>query len=293
MKNLFSITIISLLLLSCTNSKKAADAYGNFEADETLISAETAGKLIDVLVNEGDVVKAGQTLAVVDTANLNLQRLQLEAQKTSVEAQHSVIESQMAVADQQVANINIDKKRIENMLKDGAATQKQLDDINGQIDLVRKQKQTSESQLKSVQKQSEAAQAQIAVLNDRIKNSIITALINGSILEKYVEKGELAVAGKNLFKMADVSTLSLRIYISETQLSQVKIGQQVTVRIDYGTDSKEYTGKVDWIASQAEFTPKTIQTKEERVKLVYAVKVRVPNDGTLKIGMPGEVVFSN
>ncbi len=292
MKNLFSITILSLLLLSCSNGKKnSADAYGNFEADETLISAETTGKIIDIFVNEGNIVKTGQTLAVVDTVNLILQRAQLEAQKTSVEAQRNVIESQMAVADQQIANINIEKKRIENMLRDGAATQKQLDDINGQIDLVRKQKQTNESQLKSVQKQVEAAQAQITVLNDHIKNSIIISPIDGTILEKYAEKGELAVAGKNLFKMADISTLTLRVYISETQLPQVKIGQQVTVRIDYGNDTKEYAGKVDWISSQAEFTPKTIQTKEERVKLVYAVKIRVQNDGMLKIGMPGEIVF--
>jgi HlyD family secretion protein len=290
MKRLIPIIFLSILT-ACSGNKKAADAYGNFEADETLISAETAGKIIDILVNEGDIVKAGQTLTVVDTVNLSLQRAQLEAQKVSVEAQRNVIEAQMAVSDQQIANIIIDKKRIENMLKDGAATQKQLDDINGQIDLVRKQKQTNESQLESVQKQVEAAQAQIAVLNDRIQNSIITAPINGTILEKYIEKGELSVAGKNLFKMADISTLTLRVYISETQLSQVKLGQQVTVRIDYGKDSKEFPGKVDWISSQAEFTPKTIQTKEERVKLVYAVKIRVQNDGTLKIGMPGEVIF--
>jgi len=291
MKKLIPIAFLALLA-SCSGSKNQADAYGNFESDEVIVSAENNGKIINMFVNEGDQVKRGAIIAVTDTVNLSLQKDQLTSQKESILAQKSNIDAQIAISDQQIANIDKDLTRVNKMIKDGAATQKQLDDLNGQIDLANKQKRAYSSQLTSIQKQADAIQAQIKVLEDKIHSSIITAPINGTILEKYCEAGELAVPGKAMFKMANIESLNLRVFISETQLPQVKIGQQVKVLIDNGDKSKELTGTVEWIASQAEFTPKIIQTKEERVKLVYAIKVRVKNDGSLKIGMPGEIEFN-
>ncbi len=290
-KIIFALGTIALLV-SCNGKNGQADAYGNFESDETIISAENNGKIIEVSATDGDVVKEGILLAITDTANLSLQINQLEAQKASIEAQKTTVSAQIEISNQQIANINKDLARISKMIKDGAATQKQLDDINGQIALAEKQKTASRSQLSSIDKQADAMSAQINVLKDRLNSSYIKAPINGTILEKYIEKGELAVPGKALFKIADLETLTLRVYISETQLPSVKIGNEVTVKIDSESESKEMKGKISWISAQAEFTPKTIQTKEERVKLVYAVKVRVKNDGSLKIGMPGEIIFN-
>lgn len=290
-KFIFSITLVTLLI-SCAGKKGQADAYGNFETDEVIVSAENNGKITEAPVNEGDVVKAGTTLAVSDTVNLYLQKQQLISQKTSTEAQKATLKSQIAISDQQISNVNKDLQRVKKMIVDGAATQKQLDDITGQIALANKQKNAYSSQILAVQKQSDAIQSQIKVLEDKIKSSVITAPIDGTILEKYCEKGELAVPNKALYKMANIQYLNLRVYISETQLPQIKIGQQVKVQIDDEKGAKSFTGNITWISSQAEFTPKVIQTKDERVKLVYAIKVRVKNDGTLKIGMPGEIMFN-
>jgi HlyD family secretion protein len=290
-KFILSITLITLLI-SCSSKKGQADAYGNFETDEVTVSAENSGKITEAPVNEGDEVKAGTLLAVSDTLNLYLQKQQLISQKVSTEAQKTTLKSQIAISDQQISNVNKDLQRIKKMIVDGAATQKQLDDVTGQIALANKQKSAYMSQITAVQKQSDAVQAQIKVLADKIKSSVITAPIDGTILEKYCEKGELAVPNKALYKMANIQYLNLRVYVSETQLPQIKIGQQVKVRIDDEKGSKNLTGNITWISSQAEFTPKVIQTKEERVKLVYAIKVRVKNDGSLKIGMPGEIMFN-
>lgn len=290
-KIIFSLATIALLA-SCNGNKNAADAFGNFESDEVIISAENGGKIVEAVANEGDAVKAGSVLAITDTVNMNLQKQQLSAQKSSIEAQKSNIQAQVAVSDQQIKNLNKDLNRIQKMLVDGAATQKQLDDIEGAISLANKQKAALNSQLNAIQKQADAMQAQVNVLGDKTNSSIVKAPIDGTILEKYIEKGELATPGKNLYKLADLKTLNLRVYISETQLPQIKIGQAVKVFIDNGSDKKELQGIVSWISSQAEFTPKIIQTKEERVKLVYAIKVRVKNNGSLKIGMPGEIIFN-
>ncbi len=281
-----------LILAACSGNKDLPDAYGNFETDEITISAENGGTIVDLRIHEGNMVKAGDVLAITDTTNLYLQRAQLVAQTQSVEAQLANIEAQMSVSDQQIRNLNKDQERINKMLTDGAATPKQKDDIDGQVALVQKQKSASTSQLQAIHKQADAVKAQIKVLNDKIEKSFIKAPSNGSILEKYTEPGELAVPGKAICKMADLQSLILRVYISENQLSSVKIGQKTTVRIDSGDNKmKELPGIIEWISSQAEFTPKIIQTREERVKLVYAVKIRVQNDGALKIGMPGEVKF--
>lgn len=217
--------------------------------------------------------------------------MQLESQKASIEAQKGNIEAQKALSDQQISNLSKDLNRIKKMMKDGAATAKQLDDIEGQIAMANKQKNAYNAQLASTQKQADAIQAQIAVLDDKIKASTLRSPIDGTVLEKYCELGELASPGKAMFKIADMQNINLKAYVSGNQLASIKIGQEVTVRIDSEDNSKEFKGIISWIASQAEFTPKIIQTKEERVKLVYAIKVRVKNDGVLKIGMPGELII--
>jgi HlyD family secretion protein len=197
----------------------------------------------------------------------------------------------MAVTDQQVKNLQVDQARLSKMFKEGAATQKQLDDIEGQIALAQKQRSAYAAQIAAIEKNAAAVGAQEKVLEDQIRKAVVKAPISGTILEKYVQTGELATPGKPLYKMANLDTLTLRVYVSGKQLSQVKIGGIVKVMIDAESGLKEMSGRIEWVSPEAEFTPKIIQTREERVKLVYAVKVLVPNDGSLKIGMPGEIKF--
>jgi HlyD family secretion protein len=289
MKKVFILPLI--LLAACSGNKNLPDAYGNFETDEITISAENGGKITSFPSEEGSAIKLGEVLVMTDIVNLELQIDQMNAQTQAIEATKSTINAQIALADQQICNLQKDQLRIHKMAEDGAATAKQRDDIDGQIAVVQKQKGTSASQLNSIRKQVEALKAQQNVLQDKIKNSTIKSPINGTIIEKYAQIGELATPGKAVCKIADLSSLILRIYISENQLSEVKIGQKIVVSIDDKDKQKQIDGKIEWISSQAEFTPKIIQTREERVKLVYAVKIRVVNDGSLKIGMPGEVKF--
>lgn len=288
-------TLIILLLIvivgACSNGKTKPDAYGNFETDEVTISAENSGKILFTGFNEGEKVDKGVVLAITDTTNLVLQRSQLDAQKGSILAQKASLFAQIAVSDQQITNVQKDQARIKKMLADGAATAKQLDDIEGQIALLEKQKMAYAAQISAIDKNAETVNAQIALLNDKIGTSTIKAPIPGVILEKYAETGELALPGKPLYKMANLDKLTLRVYISGTQLTQIKIGTSVKVMIDGNDGIKEISGIVDWVSQEAEFTPKIIQTREERVKLVYAVKVGVSNNGTLKLGMPGEIKF--
>ena len=288
-----TLVIISLIIFigACTNGKIKPDAYGNFETDEVTVSAENSGKILFTGFNEGEKVSQGAVLAKTDTTNLVLQRSQLDAQKESILAQKASLFAQIAVSDQQITNVQKDQVRIRKMLADGAATAKQMDDIEGQIALVEKQKKAYAAQISAIEKNAQAVEAQVKVLNDRIGTSVIKAPISGVILEKYVETGELAVPGKPLYKMANLDKLILRVYIGGTQLTQIKIGTPVKVMIDGNDGIKEISGVVEWVSQEAEFTPKIIQTREERVKLVYAVKVSVQNDGTLKLGMPGEIKF--
>lgn len=284
--------IIPLLIFAaCTGNKNLPDAYGNFETDEIIISAENGGKLTNLPITEGQTIKKGDLLAVMDTANLQLQILQLESQAQSTEAQISTINSQIALTNEQINNLRKDQVRINKMVNDGAATAKQKDDIDGQIAVFERQKSTYSSQLNSIRKQVQAVDAQKAVLHDRMRNSTQRSPIDGTVLEKFSQIGELATPGKAICKIADLSSLILRVYVSENQLSSIKVGQKVAVNIDGKESLKSLSGNIEWISSQAEFTPKIIQTREERVKLVYAVKIRVTNDGSLKIGMPGEVKF--
>lgn len=286
---LFSSLI--LILGACSNNKPKPDAFGNFETIEVIVSSENNGIIMTTVFDEGAKVNKGDVMAIIDTISLVLQKNQLMAQKESVLAQKAGLYAQMAVTDQQITNIRKDEVRIKNMLSEGAATPKQMDDVDGQIALAERQKKAHEAQITAIDKSAAAVESQIAVLNDKLRTSIVKAPISGIVLEKYAETGELATPGKPLFKMANIDSLILRVYISGPQLVQVKLGKQVKVMIDANGGIREIAGIVEWVSSDAEFTPKIIQTREERVKLVYAVKVRVPNDGSLKIGMPGEIKF--
>ena len=283
---------VLLLLAACNTNKERSDAYGNFEAIETTISAEANGTLLSFKLEEGQTLNAGVPVGLIDTVDTQLKLLQLKAQLTSVGSRTDNLNAQIAVIDKQADNLQIDKNRIAGMFKDKAATQKQLDDVNGALDVVSKQKEAVTVQFKGVKDDAVVVRRQIDQLKEQIGRCHIINPVKGTVLAKYVEPNEMVTMGKALYKVADISTLDLKVYVSGSQLSDVKIGNDVKVLIDRpnGT-TKRFTGKVSWIADQSEFTPKIIQTREERVNLVYAVKVRVRNDGSLKIGMPAEVNF--
>lgn len=277
-------------LFACKSGNDKSDAYGNFEADETIVSSEVAGKLIQFEGEEGRQVKAGDVLAVIDSSTLSLQILQLEAQKKATQTKKINLRSQVEVSQQQLKNAKITQQRLHKLFVDKAATQQQLDDIDGQVNVLEQQIQSQQTQFVSIDSELAVLDAQTASAKNQLDKSVITSPVNGTILEKYTELGELAAPSKALVKLADLSQLNLRVYVSGAQLPSVKLGQPVEVLIDEDKNSNQtLSGVVSWISSEAEFTPKIIQTKEERVKMVYAVKVKVKNDGRLKIGMPGEV----
>ncbi|MEI7829505.1 MAG: HlyD family efflux transporter periplasmic adaptor subunit [Prolixibacteraceae bacterium] len=286
--------IVGLAILACNNKKDASDAFGNFEADDQLISSEITGRLLSCNFEEGMTLTKGTGIAVVDTIPLLLQIAQLESQLLTIQARKQSVKAQMAVVEQQKKNLEVDKARVVNMLKDGAATQKQKDDVTGNLELLDKQKESTRSQELILSGEAEVVNTQLAQLRDKISRCKIVSPINGLVLERYKKTGELVGQGQSLCRIADVSSLNLRVYVSGDQLPHLKIGQKVKVLIDdTATKNKALEGTVSWISSEAEFTPKIIQTKVERVKLVYAVKVKVVNDGVLKIGMPGEIKFTD
>ena len=290
MKKILFIALISIGIFACKTGEERSDAFGNFEADPVIVSSESSGKILELNIEKGQNIEEGILAALIDTVQIDLKLKQLDAQKEAVVARRQSIQSQISVYEEQISNLRTNEKRVENMLKDGAATQKQLDDITGQISVLERQIESTRTQYTSVNKELEVLDAQRAATRDMLDRCLVTAPGNGTVLETYVEQGELATPGKPLFKMANLDELTLKVYVSGTQLPQVKIGQEVNVLIDKSeTENQTLKGKVSWVSSEAEFTPKIIQTKEERVKLVYAVKVLVKNDGTLKIGMPGEI----
>lgn len=287
-----SIILLTLAVISCKNKSEKADAYGNFEAEETVISAEVNGKLLVFNLDQGAEIKAGDKLGQVDTMQLYYQKKQLISKKTAIEANFGNIVSQVAVIEEQIITLEKEKSRVEKLLESKAATQKQLDDINGQLNVLNKQKASVKAQNSTIFAEIDAVNQNIAQLNDMLSRAAIVNPINGTVLEKYAEQFEIVSTGKPLYKIANLDELILRAYVSGSQLDDVKIGQKVKVEIDKDVDSNHsYEGTIVWVASEAEFTPKVIQTKEERVNLVYAVKIRVQNDGKIKIGMPGEVRF--
>ena len=307
----FLTLIISFSLLNaCKSNKSKYDASGTFEADEVIVSAEMGGKLIEFNVHEGDTISMGTTVARVDALNIALQKEQADAsvnalqQKTvDVAPQVKLLQDQLAVQETQLKNLQHEKIRIENLLKQDAATSKQLDDINYQIEILLKQMIVTRQQIavqqNNVNTQNRAILSETtpllkksAQLKDQIQRANIINPIAGTVLTTYALQGEVTSTGKALYKIADLSNVYLRAYIDGTQLPQIKIGQQVKIFIDKGKkEFTTYTGTITWISDKAEFTPKTIQTKEERANLVYAIKVKVKNDGLLKIGMFGEVKF--
>ena len=298
MKSMKLIGTFSLLLITaaCGSGMPAYDATGTFETTEVLVSSEVSGKLLWLDVEEGTVLEAGQQVGVVDTVQLYLRKKQLEASVKSVEGQLPDILKQVAALKEEIATAEREKRRVENLLKAGAANQKQLDDAQAHLEVLQKQLVAQGSTLlnsrESLTWQSSSVGVQVAQVEDQLMKCHITSPIAGTVLAKYAEAGELATMGKPLFKVANMEQVYIRAYITSEQLSQVKLGQKVTVFSDYGNDErKEYPGVVTWISDRSEFTPKTILTKDERANLVYAVKVAVKNDGYLKIGMYGGVVF--
>lgn len=292
--------IFSFILLigftSCGKSKDDFDAAGTFEATEVVVSSEAMGKILNFEITEGQEVTENLIIGTIDSVQLYLKKQQLLASRKALISRKPDTNKQLAALEQQITTAKTEKKRIENLLKANAVNQKQLDDVNAQIAVLEKQQTALKSSLElttsSLSGEDEALQLQIKQLEDQLMKCRISSPITGTVLTKYAEKGELASPGKALFKVADTKNIILRAYISSDQLTQLKIGQKVQVFADYGEkDNKQYEGIVSWIASKAEFTPKTIQTRDERANLVYAVKIAVKNDGLLKIGMYGNVKF--
>ena len=290
MKNIKTMILAGLVgsLFSCSNGEKA-DGYGNFEATEITISSEANGKLEYLNVEEGQVIEKGTAVGLVDTLQLYLNKQQLLAQKETVASKSGGVWSQVSVLNQQLQTAKTEQERIQNMFAENAATKRQLDQANSQVDVLKKQIQNVETQNAPIVNEVKAIDAKVAQIEEQIAKSKITNPIKGTVLTKYAEPGEIVSFGKPLYKIADLEEMTLRVYVSETQLPNIKIGQEIKVKIDSGEEMKDYQGTISWISASAEFTPKIIQTKEERVNLVYAVKVTVKNDGSLKIGMPAEM----
>ena len=293
-----SIGILSLTLLmgSCHRSGELYDAAGTFETTEIIVSAEASGKILSLDITEGDKVKENQIFGVIDTTQLYLSKLQLQKNVRAANTRKTDVNAQIAVLQEQLTTAQKEKLRIENLLNANAANKKQLDDINAQISLLEKQIAAQRSNMErgntSINEESSALEIQIARLDDQLKKSYITSPIHGTVLVKYAEKGEIIGQGRALFKVADLENMILRAYITANQFNQLKLGQEVTVFADFGEDNtKEYKGKLSWISEKAEFTPKTVQTRDERDNLVYAIKIVVKNDGYLKIGMYAGVNF--
>lgn len=288
MKKTFTLLIL-LSLLSCNNNNDKADGYGNFEATEITISAEANGKIEFLNLEEGSVLEPNLVVGLIDTTQLYLNKQQLIASRNTVYSKSKNVLSQDDVLQEQLKTTLIEKRRIENMFAENAATKRQLDEIDGKLNVLKEQIKSVRTQNAPIRNEAKSIDVQIEKVEDQIQKSKIINPVKGTVLAKYAEPNEITAFGKPLYKIADISEMTLRVYVSETQLPKIKIGQNVTVKIDAGTEMKSYPGTISWISSAAEFTPKIIQTKEERVNLVYAVKVTVKNDGSLKIGMPAEM----
>lgn len=289
MKKLTILLISLFVVSSCSDDIQKADAYGNFEATEVSISSESNGKIIYLDLTEGESISKGKVIAQIDTTALQLKKEQLEVAKSVIYTKSKGVLSQISVLKEQKETAKINKKRIENLITDKVGSQKQLDDVNGQISVLNKQIRSIEVQNAGVVNEAKKLDAQIKEIKYQMSKSKVINPIDGTVLVKYVEPNEITAFGRPLYKIADMKQMLFKGYVSEPQMANLKIGQEVSVKIDTPDGMKDYKGAISWIASQAEFTPKIIQTKEERVNLVYAIKVSVENDGSLKIGMPGEM----
>ena len=287
MKNI-ALLVLAMFIISCNKNNEKADAYGNFETTEITVSSESNGKIEFLNLEEGDVVEKGKTVGLIDTLQLYYTKMQLIASQKTVSSKSGNVLSQKQVLQEQLKTAKIEQTRIKNMFSENAATKRQVDEINGKVKVIEEQIKGVGTQNAPIKNEANSFSVQIEKINDQIKKCNLINPIKGTVLTKYAEPNEVTTFGKPLYKIANLEEMNLRVYISETQLSSIKIGQQVKVKIDDFEQTKEYTGNIIWISSQAEFTPKIIQTKEERANLVYAVKIRVKNDGSLKIGMPTE-----
>lgn len=293
MKRIWCYGLLSLLAVGCGN-RDDFDATGTFEATEVTVSAEANGRILCFDVEEGNSVEAAVPVGAIDTVQLYLQKLQLERQVASARSSRPDVRKQATALREQIAQQQTERRRVENLLKDGAATTKQLDDIDAQLKILQGQLDallsTLHNNLASIDENSSAIELQIAQIEDRMSKCRIVSPVGGTVLAKYAEAGELAAVGRPLMKVADLGQVYLRAYFTSEQLSSLRLGQQVTVTADFGGDERiDYPGRITWIASESEFTPKSIQTRNSRANLVYAVKIAVKNDGRLKLGLYGEV----
>ncbi|MFK5855637.1 MAG: HlyD family efflux transporter periplasmic adaptor subunit [Bacteroidota bacterium] len=291
MKNTLLLLITISFLSSCNENKNKADANGNFESDATTISAESAGKLLSFTINEGDLIKNNTVVGVIDSTQLYLKKELIMASYGSIISQSQSVLSQINILEQQqqVQTTNLD--RIKKMYSEGSATQKQFDEIQGLVNVTEQQISSVRAQNASVLSKIISLDAQVNQIDDQIQKCIIVNPIEGTVLVKYVEPFEFVGPGKPLYQIQNMNMLKLKAYIVEPQLSQIKIGQVVNIHVDSGKGEITFEGEITWISAQAEFTPKIIQTKDERKNLVYAIKIDVKNDGSLKIGMPASVYF--
>jgi len=292
------LSIVNLLLFSCVSKNSQYDASGVFEATEVMVSAQANGELVEFNVTEGQKVDANAQLGYIDTIQLYLKKMQFRANMKAVESRQYNVVRQVAALHEQIATQKTELERFENLVKANAATQKQVDDISAQIAVLEKQlaaqTETLENNNRSVSGERSGLEMQIAQIDDQIRKSVVASPISGTVLSKYAQQGELATQGRALFKVADIENMNLRVYITADQLTTLKIGQKVKVFADRGKSERmEYAGTVIWISDKAEFTPKTIQTRDERANLVYAVKIAVKNDGYIKKGMYGEIKIEN
>lgn len=289
--NLF-LLIPAVLITACNNNSDQADAFGNFEATEVIVSAETSGRILKFDITEGTEIGKGSEIAIVDTTLFHLQKGEIDAGMKGVRTRISSISAQNDILNQQIENLNVNILRIENMLKNDAATKKQYDDLAGQVAVLEKQIAANNTQKTSIAAELTLYESKKATLNEQLLRSCVKSPLKGTLIEKYAEAGEMAAAGKPLAKIADLSVIKLKVYVSGAQLDAIRTGQEVTVRIDKGKkDYSTFTGKISYISGKAEFTPKIIQTKEERVTFVYSVTIDIVNDGSIKSGMPGEAIF--
>ena len=294
MQKIYVLAGVALMMVACGGNEKAYDATGTFEATETTVYAEQSGALLTFSVNEGDMIEAGKEVGLIDTTQTWLKIQQMAATKEVYQSQKPDMERQIAATRQQLSKAQQDEQRYRELVADGAAPSKMLDDASSQVKVLQKQLDAQISSLststRSLDKQTVAANVQIEQLRDMLRKCHIVTPTKGTVLEKYVERGEFVTIGKPLFKIADTEQMFMRAYVTSAQLQNIKIGQKVKVFADYGDGQKKaYDGTVSWISSRSEFTPKTILTDDERADLVYAVKVAIKNDGYVKIGMYGEL----
>ncbi len=292
MKTISLIIIALIAVTGCRNDTSQADAFGNFEATEIIVSAETSGRVIRFEATEGTEIEKGSEIALIDTTLFHLQKAEIDAGMKGVRTRISSINAQNDILNQQITNLNINISRIENMLKGEAATKKQYDDLIGQSAVLEKQIAANNTQRASITAELSVFESKKATINEHLLRSRVTSPITGTLIEKYAEEGEMISAGRPIARIANLTEMKLKVYVSGAQLGSIKTGQECTVRTDKG--AKEYitfSGVISYISGKAEFTPKIIQTKEERVTLVYAVTIDVKNDGTMKSGMPGEAIF--